>query len=145
MLLENFLNSYSLMGGVRKFSIIVVFSTVNREVYFLVLWILFLVFLLGFGFLGLNYLLGNYLVIKLKKSSFERGFNSIGKIIVSYSLVFFFMVLVFVFFELEFFLVFFLLFFSFCNFYLLVMVVFLVTLSFIIEWGIGKLLFLNSS
>jgi NADH:ubiquinone oxidoreductase subunit 3 (subunit A) len=120
----------------------IVYSTVNRRVHFLVIFITIFLVLIRLLFLLVNYLLNGYLTVKRKKTPFERGFNSIGKRIISYSLRFFFLVLIFVFFELEFFLIFFLVFFSRANFYLFVLVILLVTLGFILEWYYSKLVFL---
>lgn len=120
----------------------IVFSAVNWVVFFLVIFLVVFLVIIRLIFLIINYFLSSCLTLKLKKSPFERGFSTVGKRIISYRLSFFFLVLVFVFFELEFFVIFFLVFFSRLNFYLFVLVIVLVFTGFTLEWYYNKLLFL---
>lgn len=111
----------------------IVFSAVNCGVCFLVNFLVIFLIRLRLVFLLINYLLNGYLTVKSKKSPFERGFNTVGKRIISYRLRFFFLVLIFVFFELEFFVIFFLVFCSRLNFYLFTLVIFLLAVAFVSE------------
>lgn len=74
-----------------------------------------------------------------KKSAFERGFNRIGVVILGFRVHFFFLVYIFVFFDLELIFFFFLVFRGIKNYFIFNLVLILVFLGFFLEWYIKKL------
>jgi len=99
-----------------------------------------LLFFFGLVFLLISFFLRQKRGSNQKKTSFESGFRTLGKVTLGYRLHFFFLVLVFVFFDLE---LIFLLVLVFTNyFYIFVfgLTIFLVILGFLIEWKIKKLI-----
>lgn len=100
----------------------------------------FFIFVIIFKLLFIFFSLGLYSLEK--KTSFERGFNSLGSVVLGFSIHFFFMVFIFVFFDLELIFLFFLIFRGKKRFFLFLGVLSLIFGGFFLEWRIKKLFWL---
>jgi len=76
---------------------------------------------------------------KRKKLRFESGFSSLGKILASFNLYFFYLVVIFVLFDLEFIFLVYYVFFSLSYFFGFILVAFFIILGFLFEWKQGQL------
>ena len=118
----------------------------NRLKTFIIFFMLFYLLVFSLILVVVFYLLNFFLSLKgfylIKNSSFERGFERIGKIHNSFSIHFFIIMLIFVIFDLE---VVILLGFLVSSYYSLVMfylIFFFILFGFYIEWFMGKLLWM---
>lgn len=104
--------------------------------------LLFFSFILVFIFYLLNFFLSLKSFYLIKNSSFESGFESLGKVHSSFSIHFFIIMLIFVIFDLEVVILLGFLISSFYSVYIFLLIFLFIFGGFYMEWYFGKLLWM---
>lgn len=109
---------------------------------YLLFFLFYFSFFLVLVFYLINFFLSSKFFYLIKNSSFERGFERIGKIHNSFSIHFFIIILIFVIFDLEVVILIGFLISSLYSFYLFNLIFFFVLGGFYMEWYFGKLVWI---